>query len=651
MNQKKFQYASDLEFNIELLKSYKKFDEHFEGYSHLKAITYCNSPETLLKLYEKLGYESIEVFVGDKLSKDYREKLIGKPSIADKLESLKERDKLRIYTLKEDGRSEVHTKLYILEKDQDHAKIIIGSPNLTKTGWSGNQKNTITDFKVSKDHDVYRDTINIYREQLENYGELFLEDLTETIQLNQDIKEREKVIEEWLEGKSTTADAQKILFDKMTKLATTESKDEKIKLSTLGYDDKDIDFLREETKDFGGSMSGSSFEIPIHGVSKLYREKYKIPTMRIEENDLRFLITDKSESMLQRLPMTNKQIDLELKNFEKYFELVEQHGKTNDIKGVQSHMFDALLYFFWSPFCHHQAKYYKENDLDNITKKIPFLYIYGESNAGKGTLTKYGLRLISKNHVVGYMEGDELGKRTIRRIRCISTCFPVVIDDIEKKDMPKTLLTNYWDQWDFESPLSTIIFTSNDGKPKPWFKSRAKILHFDVMFEENKEVEKQLNRVINRENKLFEWFSYLFLNTDPNELFLDDEGKLEQEDLAPARKVFKKIYDSAGRDIPDYFLETPAEKFHDKGKEIWKNAYEDGTITKIENLGDRLLVHFDLQNYEIFRYLNEFPGNIRAIKKGSKIEVYNPEDFFRWMDLNINDKNRVLKKIKGMFLK
>lgn len=633
---------------FELLKTYGKFREHFEGYDHLKAVTYCNSPEKILELFEDLDYEEVEVFVGDNRSSDYRKELIGKPKIADKLEELKKEGRLRIYTIEEQGMSDVHSKHYILRDGEDNVKLISGSPNLTKTGWGGHQKNQIFVIECKDGHDHHEKLLDIHNHQVEEYGSLFLEDLTQLIEKKDDEKEREEVIEEWLEGKNSTKDDTKELFQKITYEATDISDEEKINISLVGYDDRAIKKLKERTKNYGGSLSGNNFEIPKQGVDRLYRERYDIPVMKVKSGDLRLMNSGKAKSMVSELPESSEEINRHLEKFEKYFDLVGKYGKTSDLQAVKSHMFEAILYFFWGPFAHLQARYYKNNGIENITKHIPFLYIYGESNAGKGTLAKYGLRLISKNTVVDYMEGDELCKRSIRTIKKINTCFPLVIDDIQKSDPPKSLLTNYWDQRNFEDALPPIVFTSNDGKPKKWFKNRSKILHFDVMFEEEKERERQLSQVLDQENPLFEWFSYLFLNTDHGELFCDREGKLENDVLAPSRKIFKTIYREAGRELPDYFPETPAEELYDKGKELWKRAYEDGSISGIEEDDEHILIHLDVDNYEIFKFQNNLPKNIRAEKRGNKIEIRNPDDFMEWFGSENVRKNRLFDKIKNI---
>lgn len=604
-------------------------------------------------MFEDLDYEKVEVFVGDSKSKEYREKLIGKPEIADKLESLKEDGKLKIYTIGEKSRSTVHTKQYILESKDRDVKVIYGSPNFTKNGWGGNQKNMIVFIEGDKDNELYRKSLELYKDQIDSYGELFLKDLTKTIKERGGDRERKDVIEEWLEGKKSTEDGKKEIHKKIIESIDDKKEPEKIKISMLGHDNRDIDYIESETKDFGAHISDKNLEIPTSGVNRLYRERYEVPIMKTEENELIFLTKNGPINIAKKPPKSPDKINAALHKFERYFVLVDKYAQTHDLVGVKSHMFEALLFFFWAPFSHLQAKYYKNNHLENMTKSIPFLYIFGESNAGKGTLAKYGLQLISKNTVVDYMEADEMSKRALRRLKTINTCFPPVIDDIDKSKLKKDILSNYWDQWDYDSLLPNLIFTSNDGKPKKWFRNRAKILHLDVMFEENKEREKKVSKLIKEYNPLFEWFSYLYLKIPDDKLYCDKNNELENDVLAPARKVLKLLYDRANRDIPNYFPETPAEKLFDKGKEDWIKAYEDGSISHLDRKSDRLIVYFDLSGHEVYRFKKNLPNDIRADKKGNRIEINSKEKFINWIgqenlkDTGITGKFRRMMRWKS----
>lgn len=97
--------------HVELFKSYGRFETYFQDAVRMRVVTYCDSPEFILKLFDRVeSLEQREVVVGDVA--DYRERLIDKPELADRLEQLKRDDKLVIYLCET---KEVHSKLYLIE--------------------------------------------------------------------------------------------------------------------------------------------------------------------------------------------------------------------------------------------------------------------------------------------------------------------------------------------------------------------------------------------------------------------------------------------------------------------------------------------------------------------------------------------------------
>ena len=97
--------------HVELFRSYGRFETYFEDAVRMRVVTYCDSPEFILELFDRVDtLEQLEVVVGDVA--DYRERLIDKPELADRLEQLKRDEKLVIYLCET---KEVHSKLYLVE--------------------------------------------------------------------------------------------------------------------------------------------------------------------------------------------------------------------------------------------------------------------------------------------------------------------------------------------------------------------------------------------------------------------------------------------------------------------------------------------------------------------------------------------------------
>ena len=104
--------------HVELFKSYSQFETYFKGAVRMRVVTYCDSPKLILELFDRVAsLEHLEVVVGDVV--DYRERLINRPELADRLERLKRDGKLKIYLCEN---KEVHSKLYLIEYEDDTAE-------------------------------------------------------------------------------------------------------------------------------------------------------------------------------------------------------------------------------------------------------------------------------------------------------------------------------------------------------------------------------------------------------------------------------------------------------------------------------------------------------------------------------------------------
>lgn len=202
-------------FDLRVFKSRRSFTNLFEEAVRLDCITYCESPEMLFELFEEFQLEKLEVIVGD--VEDYREGLIDKPDIADRLEQLKESGSLRIYTC---PTKTVHSKLYEIEYENGELVLLCGSPNLTRTGWR-NQTNAAVVFETEPDSEIHERFRSIYEDHKESYAELFLEDLTEEIKASD--QDREAVIERWVEGRTAQKDEIEEIHETLTEKLVTEA--------------------------------------------------------------------------------------------------------------------------------------------------------------------------------------------------------------------------------------------------------------------------------------------------------------------------------------------------------------------------------------------------------------------------------------------
>ncbi len=129
-----------MQFKDKVIERRADFEGLFKGFTRLKAVSYVTSPKTLVDWMEKLGYESIEVVVGENLSnREVQDVAKEGTDFVAKLGVLMTEGRLRVHSPK---KKSLHTKFYILEGDGKR-RIIQGSPNLTESARRVNQVNYV----------------------------------------------------------------------------------------------------------------------------------------------------------------------------------------------------------------------------------------------------------------------------------------------------------------------------------------------------------------------------------------------------------------------------------------------------------------------------------------------------------------------------
>ena len=706
--------------HIELFKSYGRFETYFEDAVRMRVVTYCDSPEFILELFDRVDtLEQLEVVVGDVA--DYRERLIDKPELADRLEQLKRDDKLVIYLCET---KEVHSKLYLIEysaesddsdgsdetdtsqqtfewTDSDStasgsgtgtdesedaaetetvrpATAIVGSPNLSSNAWT-RQANTGVVFETATNTSLWDEFVDFYEEHRSyNNDGPFLDDLTERLERTSD--DRAEVVSLYTEGKVKTRDEVSELHGRLDQRIESEvdevdlvlgdetelsegaeekvdeqqhesdddeseaaaedldpgdESESRINLSLLGHSDDAIEALSRMT-DYDASLSGDSLTATPQAVQQYKRDVYEVPTMRVrrtqtgDDNPVEFgrTLSFHADGQVYRvgrpLPDDPDVVDTALSDLEGYFETVDKYGNCNDADAVKAHMAEALLWMFWAPFANRDAVFYDQYGID-LDKALPNLYIYGESDAGKGTFAQFALSMISGGRVVNPVDADEVGKRKVRGMRSANTAFPVVVDDITKDTVNRLdTFRNYWGNWTTEASFPLFAFISNDKRPDEWFRNRSKILHFNVNFDTSYKGEAEVNRLIEQDNPLFLWFTHEMLTRELT-LSNDDDA------LRTARAVMLEFYEYANRDVPEWFPRRPAEQKHDAGRDRWFDLLAREDITT-EDQGDRIRVSFpEEMSTDTYTYARDPPTVARVERRGRDLLIKSPDEFLDWL--------------------
>jgi hypothetical protein len=557
------------------------------------------------------------------------------------------------------------------------ATAIVGSPNLSSNAWT-RQANTGVVFETTTDASLWDDFVELYEEHRSYNNEgPFLDDLTERLERTSD--DRAEVVSLYTEGKVKTRDEVSELHGRLDERIESEvdevdlvlgdetelsegaeerieeqhesgdgesetppeeldPSDEnatRINLSLLGHSDDAIETLSRMT-DYDASLSGDSLTTTPQAVQQYKRDVYEVPTMRVQRTQtgdnspvefgraLSFHTDGRVYRVGQPLPDDPDTADTALSDLEGYFETVDKYGNCNDADAVKAHMAEALLWMFWAPFANRDAAFYDQYGID-LDKALPNLYIYGESDAGKGTFAQFALSMISGGRVVNPVDADEVGKRKVRGMRSANTAFPVVVDDITKDTVNRLdTFRNYWGNWTPEASYPLFAFISNDKRPDEWFRNRSKILHFNVNFDTSYKGEAEVNRLIEQDNPLFLWFTHELLTRELT-LSNDDDA------LRTARAVMLELYEYADRDVPEWFPRRPAEQEHDAGRDRWFDLLKREDITT-EDQGERLRVSFpEEMSTDTYTYARDPPTVARVERRGRDLLIKSPDEFLDWL--------------------
>jgi len=606
----------------------KDFEELFDGFIRMRAISYVISPDLLLEFFDKRGYTKLEVVVGENLSEAYRKDLEQKGvEVTDQLAELVEKGVLRIFV----PSRTIHTKLYILERE-DMVRVIQTSANLTVTAQEARRQiNYAWYLDIPPGHPLLERLMQDYESHLHNCS-LFMDDLKQLLQQRQDT-DRKQLIEAWLKGAATEEQDVEIrsLFHELSVslIESSDSREERVTVLQLPESESARKRIERQLAPLKPVPAGQNqIHVSNSAFVRYVYETHRVPLLFLSQERQLLLGLDTSMAVLTEEPSDPALVNQALQLMEDYLDTVDSGESANPLS-TKASMFEALLYIFFTPFVHEymRAKRARYGLID--TRGPRFLYIYGPSQNGKTTFLRFALKLLT-GRIIEPLSRQDFTKTRITNAVLTETAFPLVFDDVDPSRTPgiEEVFKSYWERWWRDKYVSPqIVIASNTPRLKEWAKSRVKRIDFDVHFAPTEAAKEKLAKLFSQDNPIFRWFSYLYLtHISADELPSDDELKL-------ARTVMKELYEYARRPLPQYFPVEPIEKLHDPGRRDWRDLLYGLHKATVEEQGNRKLVTFskDMQHWEINDYQGYLPQTIKYQRKGNTIIIENPKEFDKWL--------------------
>ena len=611
----------------------KDFDQIFSGFTSMKAISYVASPDLVLELLEKWGYEQILVLVGENdsglgLARNFRQGLSDHRDVAERLLRWVERGTLQILI----PPRTIHTKLYIL-RDSQRVRVVMTSANLTQVARSARrQVNYAWYLDVSPDDRWLVHVSSDFDSQCKG-SELFMGDLLSLLR-SVEGADRNETVEAWLTGGAIGeghVETRRVLRDVAAAVLDPELWNQepvfRIRLPKADAARREIERFLAPAKP---TITSSEVSLQKIAYLRYVQEDHGIPLMRIDRSNGAVLLG--MDGTLRNLtePLAEPTlVDRALDHIEEYLQTVDL-GETREPRFAKMSMYEALLYFLYVPFANEYMEVRRRRFAGVDSRGPRFLYIYGPSHNGKTTFLRFALKLICGQRVEPLMPSS-FSKTTALTAMAFGSVFPLVFDDLtpSRRSGPfEEIVKSFWEAWwQPGHPSPQLIVSSNTESLKDWAKSRVKRVDFDVYFAPNETNKERLSALLAVENPLFAWFSHEYLTAlGQREVANDDELQL-------AREIMVALYSHANRKVPDYFPLEPVEQVYDPGRIRWADLLR-LKQARIRRENRRLLVYFstNMQYPEIKDYETDIPQTIRYRREGKMLVIESPQGFDSWLN-------------------
>ncbi len=604
-------------FRLELIRSTKGFERLLEGYEKVKAITYVAQAQNVLDFFEKHRYSQVELVLGESFT-DVRGSLDA--SVLAKLTGYMEEGSLRVYA----PRKTIHSKLYILEKG-GAVRILHGSRNLYPTGsWD-----SVAVYDLPLEHPAVKEFVRHYQDHVEGCS-LFLGDLVE--HLRREPERKREIIEAWLQqGPTQGTGGAHIVLREATLQAIQNPTAEllNIELPADAPTKKEVERILASLQP---SRTADQLIVRTRELLGFVERTIGMPVMLVdmERSQVRLIMEGEVRDRTSPLPGDRGEVDQALHHIERYLATADTEASSpQELEAQKAGMFEGILYLLTAPFYHEMMKIRRAR-FGMVDRRGPlFLMLYGRSSNGKTTFLQFALKLLAGDPV-SPLPGTEFKETTLGRARNLGTVFPLVFDDVRSvTDRTfETILKTYWEKrWAEGNPMPQLIFSSNTPTLRDWARTRVKKVVFPVYFKPTPAKKEELHRLLLEENRLFEWFAFLFLQK------LRVEPEAPADDLALARQVMRELYAYAGRPLPACFPEQPVEKTFDTGRLEWQDLVDGIKKATITPEGARTRVDFtaDMQKDEVSYYESLLPLEINKGRKGNTLLIYSSDAFFSWL--------------------
>jgi hypothetical protein len=619
-------------FSSEIVKVGKTLTKHFTGGKLLKAVVYVSSPTQIMKLLDTNPEMEFELVMGHQRVHDFKAELT--PEVVEKLIEFRNNGRLRLFV---SDKVHYHTKLYVCEFESS-VKLINGSANLTKTGTGikGTQWNHIWILDISGDYSASED----YQTEIDHYETYksktteFFGDFADAFEQVPEEK-RIEIIENWIASGDVYGLPEDAQIHQVTRLIIDEvinpdlEPNQQLVSIVPNASRTAVEKVSESLKPIGVTYE-SEGTITVPKAKYLDHSLRDFPLMVVKIDTKQVHIGWGGKSVCR----TAKEYDIDeikeaLDGIESFVNSVDMAEPEFPLLAKTS-VAEAILYILATPFHHEYMKHRRKIFRLTEERGPRILHLYGGTSNGKSKLLTYCSRLLTGMEIVQPMDGDQFTDSRVRDLRSWQSVYPMMWDDLPNEkwgQQAEKVIKTYWDKrWTEQQYSPQLILTSNRQCPRGPLQTRVKEIHLSSTYPRSSNSRVQLARHLNRNNRLFEFFSKAYFEADLSTDYDDDEAYL-------SRKAMKQLYAIANRKIPAWMpLEKPLEDSYSPTAVALLKAIVDGSCTLTKTV-DEAIVEFDsaFQFFELKPYTEGIPNEFEMTKKGNRLFIRRPKRFLPWL--------------------
>lgn len=625
--------------------------ELFSGYNKLYAITYSSGLNFVYELLKPFEYSEIIFGCEEVLSYSFQEiisyqqitieKIIDSSKIAKTdLISKIDGNSLKMYI---SHKKLSHEKLYLLEAVDGRKRVITGSANMSKSAFSGSQRENIICLDNPKAFDWYFDSFNYLKENSTD-----------------NITSKSLLVSDFANNIDELPISQTIRNKKVLSIEPDLSVKEEIKFA--------LDIRNLESKIAPLMPIPDKKGITLLSPETIIKTKRKIIESNIQEKELRSeypqLVIDidngevtLNDSTLDLNP-TYKEIENDVKLFLEYMEGYNRfHGSVSEL---QYKYYSFAVWFFTTPFMaklRNISVKYNQNLLPYPTYGI----LYGQSKAGKTKFLETLLKMMIGQKPK--IAAPDFKKTTIDGLKRIVKGAPIIVDDLTQTRFNQhaiELIKN--DEFGVEENLNhypaVVISANEDIKAvAPEIVRRTVICHVQAGIKNTEMMKlKTVKKVQNNiGTALYREYLRRMMEIVPD--LIDD---IKDEDLegivdileVSSNVLFSILNEYGGKNLPNYIRELSIDDYFGDSvtgaqaiktiRNAWDVNRKGFSIIKKKSQ----LIYDAAQTWEAERILKELPEDLEAVKS-RELVIMNLDKATEFFGIDFVKESSIFNSLKS----